>query len=259
MKHVAKELLRMAKTIVAGGSDFYVFIKGTDAKKAFRDAVDNASHNSGHGGYSGTIAEKNSFEIVSGPLTKKQAQNFASDKMDENDKWGPAFAIPVVGDAGQKTVDVKPIKVFAQDSNAAIDIVLAKFKDKFKGYNVDWDKKSAELLKSGGWSLKKTFSGNGKIVPKYVFKADYNSGPSMSSPKDALESLKRHLDDLQSKGRALPSKVEIIALGSSVPVMGFSVESKRAKGSQFVVSGKLIMSKPSDKIEGYLFFGIASS
>src|SRR3990172_3125943 len=79
-----------------GACDFSVFKKGADASKAFRSAVDDARYEDGHGGYSGTIAEKSSFQIIQhAPVTMEEARKIVDAKICDNDKWGPAFALPV--------------------------------------------------------------------------------------------------------------------------------------------------------------------
>jgi hypothetical protein len=50
-----------------GAQTFCERVKGASAKKAFRDAVDQAKYDHGHSGYSGTIAEKDSFVMITCP------------------------------------------------------------------------------------------------------------------------------------------------------------------------------------------------
>ena len=87
---------------------------GKTAEEAFRKAVDQAAWEYGHGGYTGTIAEKSSFTIIAdkpqalaakfpdGPL--KEALSLGStrsiaDALIElydsriDDKWGPAGCV----------------------------------------------------------------------------------------------------------------------------------------------------------------------
>jgi len=81
---------------VAGGSDFTVYARGADARQAFRDAVEEDRHENGNRGYSGTISQKSSFKYrKDNPMTKAEAHRFMDDDLEKNDKWGPAFAIPV--------------------------------------------------------------------------------------------------------------------------------------------------------------------
>jgi hypothetical protein len=71
-----------------------------DPKIVFHDLVENAQWESGHGGYTGTIAEKNGF-VTRHPHvfgSKKDALTFVEGDLDTNDKWGPAFH--VMWDAG---------------------------------------------------------------------------------------------------------------------------------------------------------------
>lgn len=46
-----------------GAYDFQTTEYGSDAAKAFTSAVDHALYESGHGGYTGTIAEKHEFNL----------------------------------------------------------------------------------------------------------------------------------------------------------------------------------------------------
>lgn len=61
-----------AKT--AGAADFGVTAVGKTAQEAFSQAVQDAQYESGHGGYSGTIAEKGSFRVFTPPKGVKPEQ-----------------------------------------------------------------------------------------------------------------------------------------------------------------------------------------
>jgi hypothetical protein len=82
-----------------GATTFGTTATGKNAKEAFRNAREEAQWESGHGGYSGTIAEKSDFKLV--PLSEEVINDpalFAS-KIDElidtefDDKWGPAGCV----------------------------------------------------------------------------------------------------------------------------------------------------------------------
>ena len=63
-----------------------------DLKDKYRELVAHEQYMNGHGGYSGTLAEKLQLRIVRrmhDPTTEDQAYEHC---LDENDKWGPAFA-----------------------------------------------------------------------------------------------------------------------------------------------------------------------
>ncbi len=84
-----------------GANWFTTYHDGADVQVAFRDAVDEAAWEHGHGGYSGTIAEKDGYVIITrGPVSRDEAERLARDLYERDDpriadKWGPAGAIPV--------------------------------------------------------------------------------------------------------------------------------------------------------------------
>jgi len=77
-----------------GACDFCTTAKGKTAREAFRTAVDQARYEYGHGGYTGTIAEKDKFVMI--PLPKdKEPADYAYELIEAcdariDDKWGPA-------------------------------------------------------------------------------------------------------------------------------------------------------------------------
>lgn len=77
-----------------GANSFTVRIKGKNANEAFHTAVECAKYDNGHGGYTGTIAEKTSFVKI--PLPEgRRAEEHAYELLRDsdariNDKWGPA-------------------------------------------------------------------------------------------------------------------------------------------------------------------------
>ena len=84
-----------------GATTFETYRDGTDVQAAFHDAVQDAAWEHGHGGYTGTIAEKSDYVIITDePMDSADASRLAGDLLDRNDprvadKWGPAGAIPV--------------------------------------------------------------------------------------------------------------------------------------------------------------------
>lgn len=82
-----------------GACDFGVRAKGKTAKEAFNNAVEEAQYESGHGGYTGTIAEKHAFNLIAVPDGESPIK-FADGLMDRedkrcSDKWGPAGCVKV--------------------------------------------------------------------------------------------------------------------------------------------------------------------
>ena len=77
-----------------GAEVFFAKSKGKTNQEAFKNAVDDAHHYYGHRGYTGSIAEKNSFVMIDLPKGK-DAEQYANELIDVDDariedKWGPA-------------------------------------------------------------------------------------------------------------------------------------------------------------------------
>lgn len=80
-----------------GATTFLTLAKGEDALRAFRDAVASARHEHGHGGYTGTIGEKDTFVRVE-PNPGETPEACAKRLLDDprfDDKWGPAGCVEV--------------------------------------------------------------------------------------------------------------------------------------------------------------------
>lgn len=76
--------------------------EGDTAEAAFKAAVEQAQYDYGHAGYTGTIAEKDSFTVIeTGAANLSVAEEKADALLRDDDprisdKWGPAGAIGVV-------------------------------------------------------------------------------------------------------------------------------------------------------------------
>jgi hypothetical protein len=87
-----------------GAETFITVATGTDAKTAFQRAVSDAAYEHGHGGYTGTIAEKDEFTLIpehKNGLLHHDAIALAERMCSEDhhliaDKWGPAGCIPIL-------------------------------------------------------------------------------------------------------------------------------------------------------------------
>ena len=83
-----------------GAQDFDQVAEGKNAREAFRNAKEAAAYEYGHGGYSGTIAEKHEFVMIAIPNQDelpnyREALAYAEHLMEEedpriDDPWGPA-------------------------------------------------------------------------------------------------------------------------------------------------------------------------
>lgn len=80
-----------------GASTFSTVQAGLDAKDAFAKAQDRARYIYGHGGYTGTIAEKTEFRMVTKNHKESPDQLMSRLLNDPNwwgqDKWGPAACL----------------------------------------------------------------------------------------------------------------------------------------------------------------------
>ena len=77
--------------------EFVVRSKGLDANEAFQKAREDAFYWHGHSGYTGTIAEKESFTMLGCP-DDMEVEDYIDELLREcdpiiNDKWGPAGCI----------------------------------------------------------------------------------------------------------------------------------------------------------------------
>lgn len=83
-----------------GANTFYQFGRGPTTKTAFVAARADALYTHGHGGYSGTLAEKAEYVDCGTAPTRDQAARQAEAMVAAcdpriDDKWGPAGAIAV--------------------------------------------------------------------------------------------------------------------------------------------------------------------
>jgi hypothetical protein len=85
-----------------GSETFFTKSHAKFPKAAFQKAVKEAKHDYGHSGYTGTIAEKDSYQMVSyATFTTAEALALAENLIDKApyyDKWGPAGCLRVSDD-----------------------------------------------------------------------------------------------------------------------------------------------------------------
>lgn len=85
-----------------GACTFMTTAKGANPREAFKAAVAEARYMHGHGGYTGTIAEKSDYVIIDLP-PGRLPNDFAHELIEKADaridsKWGPAGAIRLNAD-----------------------------------------------------------------------------------------------------------------------------------------------------------------
>jgi len=82
-----------------GASEFFDYGYGKTPDAAFSEARQRAEYDYGHAGYTGTMAEKDSFVMIPLPPRKnpiKYAEKLMTDQDSRiDDKWGPAGCIEV--------------------------------------------------------------------------------------------------------------------------------------------------------------------
>ena len=82
-----------------GAANFYCTSTGSNAQEAFTSAVKKAQWDFGHGGYTGTIAEKSNFTMASeNPLLPEAANHLVNSLTDTkySSKWGPAGCVELM-------------------------------------------------------------------------------------------------------------------------------------------------------------------
>lgn len=86
-----------------GATTFGCTMRGSSAKDAFSAAREDAQWKHGNEGYTGTVAEKSKFTMITPPEGMDPFQ-YADQLLDEgdprvDDKWGPAGCVKVGPDA----------------------------------------------------------------------------------------------------------------------------------------------------------------
>ena len=84
-----------------GAEIFTTRAKGKTAEEAFRAAKEKAYYDYGHAGYTGSIAEKTTFVVITPPKEwELLPAKYARELLDNDDprvcdKWGPAGAVKI--------------------------------------------------------------------------------------------------------------------------------------------------------------------
>ncbi|MFF0742133.1 hypothetical protein ACFYVL_17220 [Streptomyces sp. NPDC004111] len=87
-----------------GAIEFTEKGSGPDLQTAFHNAVEDSAHQNGHGGYTGSLAEKDSVTLIDSTIRPlKEAEQLANQLIRHfdpriNDKWGPAGALEYTTD-----------------------------------------------------------------------------------------------------------------------------------------------------------------
>ena len=77
-----------------GATTFGVTIEAENAQEAFNNAKEQAYYDHGHSGYTGTIAEKSGYRLLTVPKDKS-LKDFIDETIEENDKWDDACCVQI--------------------------------------------------------------------------------------------------------------------------------------------------------------------
>jgi len=237
-----------------GAQSFIEVGYGSDARKVFNSLVEDARYEYGSRGYTGTIAEKDSFVMATSQvMTEEQAHQYAEDNNFKITKWDPASCVAF---AEKKVLVEKDfeVKVKAKDGNEARRIVEEKMKLKRKRAGAILE---VEISWRDGVVLT-TPAGKRKIVTHkptgdVYFVRSSNTSEKFSTKKEAVARLK---ELMQVTNRIDPDEVIRILKVQDQGGMSYQDSSKLAT---YTVRGKLVQSKLSNKTKGFVFFGWASS
>jgi hypothetical protein len=87
------------ETLTMGADPFWNTATGATAQEAFDNATAHARYMHGHGGYSGTLAEKRKFVMVPVPAGHEPLAYARTlhegDDSPGDDKWGPAACVQI--------------------------------------------------------------------------------------------------------------------------------------------------------------------
>lgn len=238
----------------AGGQDFSVFVRIPDVAKAFRKAVDDARHEHGHGGYTGTIAEKSDYVVRSrAPMSLEAARDFAEkDDRAWDSKWGPAHAVPV-GEAKKGrpktiTVDVEHDDQWGvpAKAEAAARLEAAKL---FPGKTV-----TVKYIKSErGRALKpkpKKYPANFDEVYWWERSKGRPSGKTYKTRKDAIDAFQAQVPEVFING-------EIWTLHEKHVVASLQISG--GLSSTWRATVEVTPEESVGDIQGWYFYGLASS
>jgi hypothetical protein len=251
-----------------GACDFYESSSYVDVNKAFQSITENARYEHGSGGYSGTIAEKSDFTILTRTPQSPEELQALQERYSDGDKWGPAYAAPYAEATLGKE---RTVKVRAKDYQGAEKALREKLKGKsfkikemkaiksphslkvkmrrikgkakikygFSSHNLDprpencYDTRAEAIKACEAWLRKKAANFDNEYMPSTTF---------YLKPIVVIEEHGEHPDN--GYGRALPC----LAVGE------IAVNDRVATWEATIIERKL-----TGKIAGWAFWGWASS
>lgn len=250
-----------------GACSFENTVMNPDVRKAFNHAHDQAQYERGHGGYSGTIAEKDGYRVLSRtPMAGAELADFIDSRLEENDKWGPAFAVPLAKVTKGKTT-TKTVTVRAKTESEARQLAAAKIKKSRKG-DVRVGIKGIERK---GSDSPHTLKVRKQRLLKQTPKVRYKSGPqrfktlpeAMKHAEDrARRAIERGETRFNNKFDVVPMLVAVVdgkeqELGH-VSSAGRVTIGRNDRTVAWEVTAEVQSVKVEKTIAGWVFFGYAS-
>lgn len=239
-----------------GGTTFETFVPAGDrastAEEAFRVARDDAAHESGHGGYTGTIAEKPGFRMARcSPVSRLEADPIMDATMESefNDKWGDAGCL-AIADTPVKTRKVAKVlkldhenRVGDEDLRAALGLAAGEALSDLKV--VADDRKYRTRARRGTGKAERVFVVTGQ-------RGQVTEFPTLLEAVAAVEASRNELADRAvASAVAHPEWSITSAAGATVTT---ELLSRRVK-IEATVSAP---AGPAGKVVGWLFYGWAS-
>ena len=241
-----------------GACDFYESSSYVDVNKAFQSITENARYEHGAGGYSGTIAEKSDFTILTHTPQSPEELQALQEQYDDGDKWGPAYAAPYAESSLGKE---RTVKVRAKSHAEAEE----KLREKLKGKSFKLKEMKPLTLPHTNKIRRKKHGGKPKV--KWAWSS---SRPNHDTPLEAARAAEAYLAE-----RAGPDGYLIDEAFTVYPVAvllgndGAMTKHGSTPVAYTVTLGRndkvvtweatITVRKVSDKVAGWAFWGWASS
>lgn len=246
-----------------GATTFREFQAGSDVKDAFSEAVSDARYMSGAGGYSGTLAEKGSYVVIT---TERRLGPHAADDLARRliaggdpriaDKWGPAGAIAVYpSEETTRTVTVKT-RLTGDQVNDAYNAVR-----KATTLRDDETIDGVTITSCTNPKRSRTVSPGSKATYDVVAIADHQvetlgTYPSLGEAKKALTQLSREAQarSLTHYPSGRPTELRVQQSPGTLPTVLVTLTACTVTAEVTIVCETVADTRP----DGWLFFGSAS-
>lgn len=233
----------------AGAEGFVDYGYGTNASRVFQELKQEARDEYGNRGYTGTIAEKDGFQMATREvMTRSQAEEYADDHYDEYGKWDNAGCV-AFGEEKVLAEKEFSVKVKARNKDEAIKMVREKMMGGKKRagaiIEVKIPRSGTTLTTPAGKRKISTDPSNGEVYFSI-------RGERYPTKREAVAAVK---DYIGKTNQIDPGQVIRILKVQDQGGLSYAESSKLAT---FTVVGKRIQKKVG-RVKGFYFFGWASS